>query len=253
MEPVGLLPTARALRKRLAPLSPKNPKKRRDARRFYGQLVGKGDLVFDVGANMGSRTEVFLRLGARVICVEPQGACVGRLRKLFGKNRRVTIVDKALGEKECRSTLMVCDDAHTLSTMSGKWIKEGRFSGGHTWSRKQEVAVTTLDALIHRYGVPKLCKIDVEGFEIQVLKGLNSPVPVVSFEFTKEFLKDALTCMEHLSSLGEMRFNCSTGESMRFSYDDWTTSQDLYSKLELIDDASLCGDIYARCVVKEEV
>jgi len=247
LEPLGLLPLVRFIMKRLSPLSPKKAKQRRETKRFYAQFVGKGDLVFDVGANIGSRTEVCLKLGARVICVEPQEACVGQLRKLFGKNSRVIIVDKALGEKECTSTLMICDDAHTLSTMSGKWVKEGRFSGEHMWTRKQEVAVTTLDALVHQFGVPRLCKVDVEGFEVPVLKGLSSSIPVVSFEFTKEFLKDALTCMEHLSSLGQTRFNCSMGESMRFSCDDWTTSQDLYAKLESIDDKSLWGDIYARC------
>lgn len=252
LEPLGLLPQARTLRKRLNPISPRKARQRRAAKRFYAQFVGKGDLVFDVGANTGSRTEVFLKLGARVVCVEPEKACVGQLRKFFGKSRRVTIVDKALGEKEGTSTLMVCDDANTLSTMSDKWAKQGRFSGEHAWSRKQEVVVTTLDALIHQHGVPRLCKIDVEGFEIPVLKGLSSPIPLVSFEFTKEFLKDALTCMEHLSSLGETRFNCSIGDSMRLSYDDWSTSQDLYSKLELVDDASLWGDIYARSEAGKE-
>ena len=252
LEPLGLLPLVRSIRMRLSRLSPKKAKQRRETRKFYAQFVGKGDLVFDVGANMGSRTEVCLKLGARVICVEPQEECVKHLRKLFGKNSRVIIVDKALGEKECTSTLMVCDDAHTLSTMSGKWVKEGRFSGEHKWTRKQEIVVTTLDSLVHQYGAPRLCKVDVEGYEIPVLKGLSSPIPVISFEFTKEFLTDALTCMEHLSSLGQVRFNCSMGESMRLTYDDWTTPQDLYARLELINDKSLWGDIYACSVSKKE-
>ena len=246
LEPLGLLPLARLIRKRLSSLSPKKAKLRRETKRFYAQFVGKGDLVFDVGANMGSRTEVCLKLGARVICVEPQEVCVEHLRKLFGKNSRAIIVDKALGEKEGTSELMVCEDAHTLSTMSEKWVKEGRFSEEHAWTKKQEVAVTTLDTLVHQYGVPRFCKVDVEGFEVPVLKGLSSPIPVVSFEFTKEFLKDARTCMEHLSSLGLTRFNCSMGESMRFLCADWTTAQDLYAKLESFDDKSLWGDIYAR-------
>lgn len=252
LEPLGLLPFARRVRKRLVTFRPKKIK-RREVRRFYAQFVSKGDLVFDVGANMGDRAKVFLELGAKVVCVEPLVQCVEHLRKLFGSDERVTIVDKALGEKECTSSLMVCDDAHTLSTMSSKWASEGRFAEDHKWSGKQDIAVTTLDALIRQYGIPRLCKVDVEGFEMQVLKGLSSPIPLVSFEFTREFLKDALECMTQLSSLGPTQFNCSLGESMRLTYGDWTTPQDLYAKLESMDDVALWGDIYARSTARKEV
>jgi FkbM family methyltransferase len=246
LKPLGLLPLARLIRARLSPFSPKNIHHRREMRRFYAQFIGKGDLAFDVGANMGNRTEAFLNLGARVISVEPQEACLERLSRAFGKNSRVIIVDKALGEIEGRSELMICDDAHTISTMSSRWVTEGRFSGEHTWTKKQEVAVTTLDALIRQYGVPKFCKIDVEGYELPVLKGLSRPVPVLSFEFAKEFLEDAKGCMEHLSLLGKADFNCSFGESMKLSFDNWMSADELYAKLESIDDKNLWGDVYAR-------
>jgi predicted RNA methylase len=42
---------------------------------FYSQFVSSGDLVFDVGANVGNRSKIFSRLGARVIAFEPQPAC----------------------------------------------------------------------------------------------------------------------------------------------------------------------------------
>jgi FkbM family methyltransferase len=43
--------------------------------------------------------------------------------------------------------------------------------------------MTTMDTLISLYGKPDYCKIDVEGFEINVLKGLNIPLNLVSFEY----------------------------------------------------------------------
>ena len=46
-----------------------------------------------------------------------------------------------------------------------------------------DVAVTTLDALIARFGVPAFIKIDVEGAEPDVLAGLSHAVPVLSFEY----------------------------------------------------------------------
>ena len=39
---------------------------------FLGQFFNRGDLVFDVGANQGLKTELYLGIGARVICFEPQ-------------------------------------------------------------------------------------------------------------------------------------------------------------------------------------
>ena len=41
-------------------------------RQFLGGFIQKGDLVFDIGANVGQMTDVFLRLEAKVVCVEPQ-------------------------------------------------------------------------------------------------------------------------------------------------------------------------------------
>lgn len=42
-----------------------------------------GDLVYDVGANMGNRTAVFYKLGARVVAFELQAYCPGLLRRVF--------------------------------------------------------------------------------------------------------------------------------------------------------------------------
>ena len=39
---------------------------------LYRQFIRKGDLCIDVGANIGDKTDLFLRLGASVIAIEPQ-------------------------------------------------------------------------------------------------------------------------------------------------------------------------------------
>jgi FkbM family methyltransferase len=213
---------------------------------FYRRFFRPGELCFDVGANLGNRTAILLDLGSRVIAIEPQPACVKRLRKLFDKNENVIIVEAAVGEREGRGELAICEEEPTISTMSEKWKSEGRFAGKNEWTKTIPVEVTTLDRLIARYGMPAFCKIDVEGFEVPVLKGLSRPIPVISFEFTREFFIDAKSAIDHLLSIGSAVFNASFGESMALLDERWMTPGELYERIDAEGDAFLSGDIYAR-------
>ena len=158
--------------------------------RFYSQFVHPGDLCFDVGANVGRRTHVLLQLDARVIAVEPQEQCMRRLRRRFGRNGRVTLVQHAVGEKPGQAQIQLCD-SHSLSSLSAEWIESVRASGRYaqcTWGGSVTIDVTTLDNLIGEYGRPAFIKLDVEGYEYEALKGLSQPVPCLCFEVTPEFV-----------------------------------------------------------------
>jgi FkbM family methyltransferase len=121
-------------------------------------FVRNGDLVFDVGANIGRKTEDFLAIGAKVLCVEPQPACVGILREKFQSNPAVTVAGVGLADRPGRLSLSVCTEAPTISTFSDNW-KQGRFAN-FKWDQTVSVEVTTLDELIKTHGVPQYCKID---------------------------------------------------------------------------------------------
>lgn len=218
-------------------------KKMRD---FYQQFLQKGELCFDVGANIGDRTEVFLSIKSQVICIEPQANCLQKLYKKFGRNKAVTVVAKGVSEKEGFAELAVCENASVLSTMSENWRNKSRFSGDTQWIKSEKVPVTTLDNLIKEYGLPVFCKIDVEGFEEKVIKGLTQPIPVISFEFVKELTHETKNCMLHLLSLGQYKFNFSIGESMELLLPNWVTADELFEKLDLIEDQLLWGDVYAK-------
>ena len=116
---------------------------------FYSQFIKKGDVCFDVGANVGDKTELFLQLGATVVAVEPQESCWRVLRRRF-KTRSVHIETCALAERRGTVTLFL-DRSNTLASVSEDWIstvkKSGRFSG-HKWSAKVSVETATLDDLM---------------------------------------------------------------------------------------------------------
>ena len=61
---------------------------------FYSQFLNPNTLCFDIGANIGNRTEIFLTLGARVIAVEPQKECAKMLRLRFGN--AITVIQAAV-------------------------------------------------------------------------------------------------------------------------------------------------------------
>jgi FkbM family methyltransferase len=218
---------------------------------FYGEFIKQGDLCFDIGANRGNRTEIFLSLGARVVALEPQPDCVESLKRAYSRNPFVTIVPLAVGETEGKQEMFV-SDADTISTMSSDWIagvkESGRFKE-FSWEKKIAVGVTTLDALIKQYGDPAFIKVDVEGFEEKVVTGLSQKVQAMSLEFTPECYDATVKCVRHLSRIGTCEFNISFGETMKFAHQNWLPSLEMIEKLEEYGNRyELNGDVYLRFV-----
>ncbi len=230
-----------------------NRANRRKRMQFYAQFLNSGDLCFDIGANTGNRTAVFAELGCKVVAIEPQEECFARLRKKFGKNRQVTLVKKAVAKKAGKTELYTCH-ADAISSTSKGWIeamkKSGRYDG-FEWSGKETAQATTLDELIKRFGKPEFCKIDVEGAELGVLRGLSRPVRHISFEFSTDYLPAALNCISCLADLGKARFNYSVGESMHLALAEWVDAKKIIGAItSLRDKGPAWGDIYAQFDIK---
>jgi FkbM family methyltransferase len=211
----------------------------------YLAFVAPGELAFDIGANVGSRTGPLLRLGARVVAVEPQPHIARVLRIRYGSWPGFTLVEKAIGAAEGTATMYVCS-RHDLTTLSrDRMALAARKWPDGTW-RELPVPVTTLDALVREHGRPRFVKIDVEGMEADILRGLSSPVGVLSFEVTPERSGEALLCLREIDRLGPAEFNVSIGEEMRLR-ERWLTRAEIEAFCR--DDlprAPVYGDIYAR-------
>jgi FkbM family methyltransferase len=224
-------------------------RRRRDALdRHYARFVANNDLVFDIGSHVGDRVAAFRRLGARVVAVEPQPALAKTLRLIYGRDKMVTLVESAVGREPGRVALKLNLDNPTVSTASEAFIAAAHdapgWEGQH-WIRTVEVPVATLDALIAHYGPPRFIKIDVEGYEAEVLAGLSAPAPALSFEFTTIQRDIACACVARCAAIGYGAFEASLGESLAFVHGRKLGAAEITGWLMGLPGRANSGDIYA--------
>lgn len=215
-----------------------------DQMALYKALIRPGDLCFDIGANRGLKSEAMLRLGARVVAVEPQQDCISEMRKRLGHYTAFVCIGKAVGSRTGQATLHIAD-CDVLSSIDSTW-----FGFDEQWKSKVTVDVTTLDLLIAEYGLPHYCKIDVEGSELDVLSGLSAPIPCISFEFHVDRMRNqaTLACLARLQSLGPYIANLSRVEERRFLW-EWLSCDEFaaaFAKSIATDEAFDYGEIYVR-------
>lgn len=217
--------------------------------RLNAQFIRKGGLAFDIGAHVGDRTASFRRLGASVVALEPQPNVFRALRRIHGRDPRIALECQAVGAATGHIELFINSHNPTVSTASEDFTKTAQSSPDwkdQIWDKRLRVPVTTLDALIARHGVPDFVKIDVEGHEAEVLHGLTTSVPALSFEFTTLQRDVVPLCIDHLQTLGRWHFNVSLGEDHELAFDEWVSSRSIAEHVQRLPSSANSGDIYAR-------
>lgn len=206
--------------------------KQAEAKALYGRCFRPGDLVFDVGANVGQRTGWFIELGARVVAVEPHKGVSDFI------SRQAVVVEKAVGASVAEDVpFFVCDSSPYLSTLSAAYVEQVHAQPGIAGNvyHQERCDVTTLDALIGEYGVPAFAKIDVEGGELGVLQGLTTPLRALSFECHAFDPDKTLLVLAELERLGDYRLAYSPLETFElgpFPPREYAIFGDVYAVLQ---------------------
>lgn len=183
--------------------------------------IPQGSLCFDVGAHFGAKSEALLLAGARVVAFEPNPDVLPELRARCGTHPSWMLVATALGSSPALLTL-------NMHERSGESSFDPEWKGGAGFVGKRTVPVSTLDEAIRVFGTPYYCKIDVEGWENEVLQGLSTPIPLVSFEFhiNQDITPRTIACLRLLSRFGAAAVNVTPAESTHFHLREWMPIQE---------------------------
>jgi FkbM family methyltransferase len=215
---------------------------------FYRQFVKAGDLAFDIGAHVGNRVRVFRRIGARVIAVEPQPDFVAVMRLLYGRDPGVFLEASGVAAEPGEGRLHLSTRTPTVSTFADSWIDDVQIDSRFQrvrWDSVISVPLVSVDELIARHGEPQFCKIDVEGFEYEVLRGLSEPLAALSFEYIPVAVDRAIACVDRIGALGDYRYRHSRVETHRWADGGWLKPQTMIEILGALPTGDRSGDVYA--------
>ena len=175
------------------------------------------NLIFDIGFNVGEFTQTCFNKykECSVIAVEANPNLCNAVSQHFFTNYNFSLLNNLVSNNEGEEIdFYICHNATGVSTASTKFMENSRFTKGSKnveansikWAEPIKVQSITVDAMIERYGMPDLIKIDVEGYEYTVLSGLTQKANDICFEWHEEERDNLYKILEHLQSLGYEKF-----------------------------------------------
>ena len=159
-------------------------------------------ILFDIGANRGDATIAGLTKGYKVLALEPAPRVFVELVSNFIYEPAVIPLKVAVSDTDNSVVEFYEADEDGLSTLNKDWLTSETMPYAGKPFKVVKVNTLTLDTLVSTYGEPDLIKIDVEGAEWSVFKGMTKKYGTLCFEWTKETIPDHIEQLKYLQELG---------------------------------------------------
>ena len=159
-------------------------------------------ILFDIGANRGDAVIAGLNKGYKVIALEPGPRVFKELVSNFIYNENVVPLKFAVSDTDNSVVEFYECIEDGLSTIERSWLTDPSMPYEGKEFRTISATTITLDTLAKIYGEPDLIKIDVEGAEWFVFKGMTKKYNTLAFEWTINTIVQHIEQIKYLQKLG---------------------------------------------------
>jgi len=153
-------------------------------KKIFKRLIKPNNVILDIGANIGFHTLYFAELtgtNGKVIAFEPIPHNFAALENNISLNNfpQIVMINKALGNTNSQMNIHINEQAQN----------PGAFNLFEDGVKNTIIECTKGDDYLQENNIKKVdfIKIDVEGFELEVLKGLAETIklfnPIIIFEY----------------------------------------------------------------------
>jgi FkbM family methyltransferase len=174
-------------------------------------------MIFDVGANRGLFTDACIMNNPtdKIIVIEANPNLFDYLVEKYKNNDHIEVINSLISNENDVLIPFYLSNVDVISTASIDWITNSRFVNRQTWCEPLEMCTwyepiqvksRSLDSIIDQYGIPELIKVDVEGYEFEVLSGLTKKAKDICFEWAEEQYESIKKTCDHLKTLGYTEF-----------------------------------------------
>ncbi len=190
-------------------------------------------ILFDIGANRGLYSDANAKDYESIVLVEANPSLCSFLSSKYQQNPLIHIENVIVSNKS--SQTFYNSNADTISTVDPEWIHQSRFSKNYSWRPVDGLPTVSLDALVQKYGKPAHIKIDVEGYEYNVIQSLTTKVDSLCFEWAEEKKKEILLTLEYLKNLGFTRFAIQMEDAYVYTVQshEWMSYQDIWNLMSM--------------------
>ena len=183
-------------------------------------------LMFDVGANRGDAVVAGLNKGYKVVAIEPGPRVFKELVSNFIYDKNVIPLKFAVSDSNDQQVEFYECVEDGLSTIERSWLTDPSMPYKGKEFRTISATTITLDTLTKIYGKPDLIKIDVEGAEWFVFRGMTKKYGMLTFEWTDVTIDEHQKQIEHLQNLGYTKISPQFIESHLQEPKEWFNIKD---------------------------